>query len=197
MQVPITTSYVQMTSPDQLRPRRLARDGLALVPVRPPIPELNRFFYTAVGGDWYWLDRLPWSRQRWLAYLDRPELETWLLTVAGVPAGYCELEMQPDQQVEVAYFGLLPAFVGQGLGSHFLTAVVERAWAWGASRVWLHTCTLDHPTALAHYQARGFQLYRQETRIEELPEQPVGPWPGWSEPRTQLCLPSRARSAAE
>ncbi len=178
MQVPVTTFYLQMCSRAELRPSRLVRDDLHLVLVRPPLPELNRFFYTAVGGAWYWLDRLSWSYRRWLDYLERPELETWMLTVNGVPAGYCELERQQDREVEVVYFGLLPRMVGQGLGGHLLTAMVERAWNWNVSRVWLHTCSLDHPSALSHYQARGFTLYRQETRIEELPDHPTGPWAG-------------------
>ncbi len=177
-QVNVTTYYLEMTSPADLRPSRSTRDGLVLARVEPPLPELNRFFYTAVGGDWFWLDRLPWTYQRWREYLGRPELETWVLSVDGVPAGYFELEEQPGGDVEVVYFGLLPRFIGQGLGGHLLTAAVERAWQRGARRVWLHTCTHDHPVALRHYQARGFRLYKQETRAEELPAVPPGPWAG-------------------
>src|SRR5258708_18187879 len=167
-----------MTSPGELKPSRTTRGDVAFVRVETPMPELNRFFYTAVGGNWFWTDRLPWSYQRWLDYLNRPELETWSLTVAGVPAGYAELEWQAEGG-EVVYFGLLPAFIGQGLGGHLLTVTVERAWERGAKRVWLHTCTLDHPNALAHYQARGFRLYRQETQQDrDAPPVPTGPWPG-------------------
>jgi GNAT superfamily N-acetyltransferase len=174
----VTISYLEMTSPADLRPVRSERPGLVLARIDPPLPELNRFFYTAVGGDWYWIDRLPWTEQCWLDYLDRPELETWVLSVAGVPAGYFELEAQAGGDVEIAYFGLLPRFIGQGLGGHLLTAAVERAWQRGAKRVWLHTCTLDHPAALPHYQARGFRLYRREVKTQPLPPAPPGPWPG-------------------
>ncbi len=178
MKVDVTTSYLEMTAPSDLRPKRSPRTDVVIARVPAPMPELNRFFYTAVGGNWYWIDRLPWTYAQWLAYLDRPELETWVLSVAGVPAGYCELESQRAGDVEIVYFGLLPAFIGQGLGSHLLTWSVERAWALGARRVWLHTCTLDHPHALAHYTARGFRLSRQTTAAEEVPTQPVGPWTG-------------------
>ncbi len=178
MIVTVVTHYLEMKSPGELRPKRSDRSDVALVPVPRPMPELNRFFYTAVGGDWYWIDRLSWSWQRWLAYLDRPELETWMLTVAGIPAGYFELESQADGDIEVAYFGLLPSFIGQGLGGHLLTAAIERAWQRGARRVWLHTCSLDHPQALANYQARGLRVYRTETHEQEEPERPVGAWPG-------------------
>jgi hypothetical protein len=117
MSVTVTTCYLEMTSPAELRPSCSTRGDLAFVQVMTPMPELNRFFYTAVGGDWFWTDRLPWSYEQWLAYLNRPELETWMLTVAGVPAGYAELEWQAEGDVEVVYFGLLPAFIGQGLGA--------------------------------------------------------------------------------
>jgi GNAT superfamily N-acetyltransferase len=178
MRTTVTTYYLEMTAPGDLRPKRSARADLALARVEPPLPELNRFFYTAVGGDWYWIDRLPWSRADWLAYLGRPGVETWVLSAGGVPAGYAELSAETSGDVEVAYFGLLPAFIGVGLGAHLLTATVERAWALPARRVWLHTCSLDHPAALAHYQARGFRVYKQEVEVKELAEQPPGPWPG-------------------
>jgi ribosomal protein S18 acetylase RimI-like enzyme len=124
---------------------------------------LSRFLYTAVGGQWFWLDRLSWDDARWLQYLDRPGVETWVLYVGGTTAGYVELELQSDDNVEVAYFGLLPGFIGQRLGGYLLSVGVERAWEHGARRVWVHTCSLDGPAALANYRARGFQVYDQRT----------------------------------
>jgi GNAT superfamily N-acetyltransferase len=175
----VTTYYLEMLDPRELRPKGPPHSEVALVRVLPPMPELNRFFYTAVGGSWWWHDRLPWPYKQWLDYLNRPELQTWMLTVAGLPAGYFELESQPpDFDVEIAYFGLLPAFVGQGLGGYLLTCAIEQAWLMDASRVWLHTCTLDHPQALNNYQARGLRLYKQETTVMEIAERSCGPWPG-------------------
>ena len=69
-----------------------------------PCPDLNRFFYTAVGSDWWWYVRLDWSRAKWLEYLDRPELETWVGYLSGTPAGYFELEAQGGSEVELVYF---------------------------------------------------------------------------------------------
>src|ERR1043165_7622362 len=178
----VTTDYLEMLDPRSLRPKRSPRSDVTVVRVLPPMPELNRFFYTAVGGDWFWIDRLPWTYQDWFDYLNRAELETWMLTVGGVPAGYYELEAQPEQHVEIAYFGLLPSFVGQGLGGPLLTCAIERGWAMGAKRVWVHTCTLDHPQAVANYLARGFLLYKEVTRTEAIPDVPTGPWPGAVKP---------------
>jgi len=138
---------------------------------------LNRFLYTAAGGDWFWVDRLGWSYDEWMAWLDRPEVETWVLHSCGTPAGYFELEMQLGSSVEVAYLGLLPPFVGKGLGVGLLSAAVGRAWELGAARVWLHTCTLDHPRALEMYQERGFRVFKEEHVCQDLPDDTPGPWP--------------------
>src|SRR5262245_310995 len=178
MPIEVTTHYLEMTDPSDLVPSRSTRDQLVLAKVAHPMPELNRFFYTAVGGDWYWIDRLPWTYQHWLDFLGRPGVETWVLSASGVPAGYYELDPQAGGDVEIAYFGLLPWCIGKGLGGHLLTAAVERAWEMGARRVWLHTCSLDHPAALSNYLARGFRLYRKTTDTQELPPVSPGPWIG-------------------
>ncbi|MDQ3703486.1 MAG: GNAT family N-acetyltransferase [Chloroflexota bacterium] len=179
-----------MLHPDWLCPARPV-DGLHVVRAEVPSPDLNRFFYTAVGADWWWTDRLEWTDERWLAHLDRPQVETWVGYVSGTPVGYFELEGPPPRgdkadargDVEIAYFGLLPQFVGRGIGGALLTAAVQRAWtlagearapgssepAAAAGRVWLHTCSLDSPRALANYRARGFRLDRTETQRQTLP----------------------------
>jgi GNAT superfamily N-acetyltransferase len=96
-----------------------------------------------VGRAYHWVDRLVWSEERWRARLQQPGLQLHLLSWAGAPAGYYELEPHGDGSVEIAYFGLLPEFLRRGLGGHLLTAAVEDAWRLGATNVWLHTCTLD------------------------------------------------------
>ena len=80
----------------------------------------------------------------------------------GETAGYFELHREDDGAVEIVYFGLLPQYTGRGLGGALLTEAVERAWASGAARVWLHTCTFDHPAAIPNYLARGFTVFKTE-----------------------------------
>jgi GNAT superfamily N-acetyltransferase len=126
-------------------------------------PSFWRYLYTEVGRAYQWKDRLPWTDAQITSYLADPALELWLLTIAHVPAGYFELRRDADGGIEIAYFGLLPEFVGRGLGKYLLSVAVTRAWDAGASRVWLHTLTLDHPSALPNYLARGFTPFRTET----------------------------------
>jgi GNAT superfamily N-acetyltransferase len=97
---------------------------------------------------------------------------------SGTPAGYFELERQAKGNVEIAYFGLLPGFIGKGLGAYLLTFATRRAWDMGAARVWVHTCDLDHPRTLANYQARGFRIFHVESKVEQLPDSPLEVWPG-------------------
>ncbi|HEX4959831.1 MAG TPA: GNAT family N-acetyltransferase [Thermoanaerobaculia bacterium] len=159
----VQISYLEMLSAGDLRPSPLPA-GFEVRQARIPAPELNRFFYAAVGRDWHWTDRLEWTEADWLAYLDRPELETWIGYAEGTPAGYFELERQDAGDVELKYFGLLPRFLGRGLGGALLTTAAERAWSLGASRLWLHTNTLDSPAALQNYLARGFRVFRVERK---------------------------------
>jgi GNAT superfamily N-acetyltransferase len=179
MKVSVTTWSLEMLRRDALRPAPVpAGDEIELRQARLPSPELSRFLYTAVGGAWHWTDRLGWSYARWEEWLDRPALETWVLSLAGTPAGYFELEMQDGAQVEIAYLGLMRRFTGGGLGGWLLTRAIERAWDMGARRVWVHTCTLDGPQALRNYRARGMNVCGETTAEQEIDEQPPGPWPG-------------------
>jgi GNAT superfamily N-acetyltransferase len=178
VRVEVTTWYLEMLQPRELRAVDCPRADVHVECAAIPSPELNRFLYTAVGGHWYWLDRLEWDYARWLDYLHRAAVETLVMYVSGTPAGYIELEAQADDNVEVAYFGLLPTFTGRRLGGYLLSVGVARAWAKGARRVWVHTCSLDGPTALANYQARGFRVYDQRQQWQDVPITSPGPWPG-------------------
>ena len=154
-----TIWHLEMLHPEELCARALPPET-QLVKQEIPLPDLNRFFYLEVGKLWQWTDRLNWSEEEWRKWAEREKIQTWMLYLRGTPAGYFELDDQ-DGDVEIAYFGLLPQFLGKGLGGGFLTAAVEKAWEMGAARVWVHTCSLDHPNALKNYQARGFQIYRE------------------------------------
>jgi GNAT superfamily N-acetyltransferase len=121
-----------------------------------------RYLYREVGRAFHWTDRLAWSDQAVREYLAAPGVSIWLMSLEGAPAGYFELKRQDDGSVEIAYFGLLPEAIGRGWGKYLLTRAVQAAWGTGAQRVWLHTCTLDHPAALPNYLKRGFRPFREE-----------------------------------
>ena len=166
--VDVVRNYLEMTSPADL-----VREGAAGPEVRLELVHdcpwhFYRYLYVEVGRQYHWRDRLVWTEAQFRDHLSGPST-IWLLSVRGAPAGYFELRWQEDGSIEIGYFGLLPEFVGRGLGKFLLTRAVEEAWAMGPSRVWLHTCSLDHPGALPNYLRRGFRKVREETYQATLP----------------------------
>ena len=133
-------------------------DGADVVTDHDDMAATSARYYRTVGADWYWVDRADWTAAQWQQWVDRPGHQLLELRYQGSSAGYAELDPQDDGSVEVAYFGLLPEFIGRGLGGWLLERALRTAMSIpGASRVWVHTCTLDGPTALANYRARGMR----------------------------------------
>jgi len=186
----VTTWSLELRDRSQLLPAPAPPPSLALEvkQARRLSPELGRFLYTAVGGNWYWIDRLTWTYQQWLDWQGAAGRETWVAYLDGTPAGYFELDGSVGDDIELAYFGLLPAFIGMGLGGWLLTRALERAWELGPGRVWVHTCSLDGPNALANYQARGMKVFDVRTEAQELEPEPPGPWPGAQAPGPRARL---------
>ncbi|MFJ3223822.1 GNAT family N-acetyltransferase [Streptomyces sp. NPDC086783] len=183
--VTVTTWSLEQTAPADLLPAAAPGADVSIVRSEVSSPEFSRFLYASVGGDIRWTDRLGWTYARWREFLDRPGVETWVAYDRGTPAGYVELDPQDDGVVEIAYFGLIPAFRGRRIGGHLLSYGTARAWdlagRWPGraetKRVWLHTCSKDGEHAMDNYLKRGFTLF--DTKVEEEPEVPApGPWPG-------------------
>jgi len=156
------TYHLELSSPSDLRPKA-GGDELDVRRVEIPCPEFNWFLHQAVGAEFRWGGRNNWDRERWAAYVERPALETWVAYVAGTPAGYFELERQDDGSVRIVCFGLRRQFFGRGWGGPLLTIACTQAWRLGANRVWLTTCSHDHPHALQNYLDRGFKLISEHT----------------------------------
>ncbi len=139
---------------------------LARVPV-PSVPLVQRL-YREVGARYHWTDRWKWTSEEWQAWVRRTGYGVWILSYDGDLAGFFELRWDEDGACEIELFGLVERYHGRGLGKHLLSAAVEIAWTIGATRVWLHTCTLDDEAALPNYLARGFTPYRTETYAAEI-----------------------------
>lgn len=165
--VTVTTTYLELPSRAHFRPAFSPAPELQLIEARTPLPAFYRFLYGTAGRDYHWTDRLNWSDARLHAHLARSSITLLVLYLHGTPIGYVELEREAAEPgTEVAYFGLFPPFHGRGFGKHLLSLGVQRAYHDGASRVWVHTCSLDGPYALANYRARGFVAYRTTTHTQ-------------------------------
>ncbi len=167
--VPVVRTYLEMDSPDRLVGRAAIPPGYS-VRRESCDPSLYRELYKGVGTDYQWRDRRRWSDEQLRAHLEKPAIAIWVLREGSALRGFFELARDDDGSVEIAYFGLMPIGIGQGLGRALLTSAIDEAWSLEPvpSRVWLHTCTLDHPAAIANYLARGFQVTRTEQYTVDL-----------------------------
>ncbi len=158
---PLVTTYLEMST---FVPRSSKQGAAGFEVLERMVRDwkFNRKMYFEVGEKWNWIDKRPWTDEQWKDYANDPNLRTFAGYHGEALAGYYELNRTANSGVEIAYFGLLPNFIGRGLGGALLTSAINNAWAWTPTpaRVWVHTCNRDHPNALANYQARGFKIYK-------------------------------------
>ena len=128
-----------------------------------PYFQLNKFFYKQVGKKHRWIDRLIWSDEKWMTYISNRNLETYVISKYDELVGFFELLYNPElKETEISYFGLLEEYIGKGIGGFALSSAIRKAFEKNINRVWLHTCTLDHPNALKNYIARGMTVFKKE-----------------------------------
>ncbi|WP_169544994.1 GNAT family N-acetyltransferase [Sneathiella aquimaris] len=169
---PLTITYLKMT--DKPVPQAIPKPAIphSILKAEKPTVSFYRFLYDAVGRDWGWIDRKKLSDAELKEVLESKETEVFVLYVRGVPAGYAELNYKafPDA-VDLAYFGIMPEFIGMKLGPYFLDWAIQHAWLRNPSSITVNTCTMDHPKALPLYQRFGYFPYKQrDLLIEPIPE---------------------------
>ena len=127
-----------------------------------PAPDRYRALFRRVGSPWLWFSRLTMDDGALTAIVHDPQVEIFAAVDArGVEVGMLELDRrrrvgQPAAACELSYLGLVPELTGRGHGRWLMGHALALAWTPGTSRVWVHTCTLDHPSALGFYRASGF-----------------------------------------
>jgi GNAT superfamily N-acetyltransferase len=159
----ITTTYLEMLS-HKHRDIPAPAEGVTVIHARKPTIAWYRFLYDAVGRDWDWTSRKKLSDADLARIIHDPRDEVHVLFVDGVPAGFAELDRRTPGEIELVQFGLVPEFIGRGLGRFFLQWTVDKAWSYSPNRFWLHTCTRDHPAAIPNYLKAGFTIYKEETK---------------------------------
>lgn len=174
----VVVTSLEMRDPAAVLP---ARDvpGASWFEVTADKARISAEMYARVGAPWSWVDRASWTPEQWQRWTDRPEHHLGLLVVDApygpLTVGYAELESQPGGDVEIAYLGLLAEYTGRGLGPWLLAEALRRAWALpGTRRVWVHTCDLDSPGALAMYRARGLVEVSREVEWRGFVPLPAG-----------------------
>lgn len=183
---------LEMTRRPPLRP--LPACPLALVAWPRPDPDRYRTLFRRIGAPWLWYSRLMMDDPALAAIVHDPRVAVFAaVDRRGIEVGMLELDRRVPNACEIGYLGLIPELAGQGHGRWLMAEALARAWSPGVTRVWLHTCTLDHPAALGFYRAQGFVAIRRT--IETFPDpRATGLLPADAGPRIPyLGLPSRDR----
>ncbi|MGY2735315.1 GNAT family N-acetyltransferase [Sphingomonas sp. UYP23] len=181
----VTTLEMRQKPP--LRPLPASR--LRLVRWEAPTPDRYRALFRRVGAPWLWFSRLVIDEAALVAIIHDPAVAIYAaVDPAGIEVGMVELDFRTPATCEISYFALIPELAGQGLGRWLMAETLARAWSKGIERVWLHTCTLDHPSALNFYRAQGFTAIKRT--IETFPDPRVT---GHLPPETAPQIPLLSR----
>ena len=124
-----------------------------------------RQLFAHVGAEWLWFSRLIMADEKLLAILQNPKKFFWAVEQNGAPEGLLELNFSEEGVCVLEFFGLAQPLIGRGIGRWLMAEAVKRAWRAPITRFTVHTCTLDHPSALGFYQRSGFRPVRQEIEI--------------------------------
>jgi GNAT superfamily N-acetyltransferase len=134
-------------------------------------PDLRWFrdLYRRIGEEWLWFSRMRMRDAELAAVIQSPSVEVYALEHEGRDEGLLELDFREAGQCELAFFGVTARLIGRGAGRWLMNRALELSWSRPIKRVWLHTCTLDHPSALAFYLRSGFRPFRRQVEIADDP----------------------------
>ena len=160
----VQRNYLEINSIEDLIETAKPADNYSLNLLDPNNFQLNKFFYKNIGKKHKWIDRLVWTETQWIDYVSSEKVETYIFKYKDDLVGFFELiSHSENKEVEIAYFGLLEEFQNKKLGSYLLSQAIQKSFKENISRVWLHTCSLDHKNALNNYIARGMKIFKSET----------------------------------
>ena len=159
---------LQMNAPPPPRPEP-ARGAWTLRHETAPTAPWYRDLFSRMGRDWLWFSRLAMDEAVLTGIITDPAVEIHVLELNGTDLGYAELDFRQPGECELAFFAVDRGLQGTGAGRWLMNRALERVWRRPIGRLWVHTCTLDHPGALAFYQRSGFVPYRRQVEIGDDP----------------------------
>ena len=152
--------YLEIKSIKNLKIKIVLSDNFTIKEASKNNFDLNKFFYKQIGKKHQWVDRLIWQDKNWMDYISNKNLKTFILQKNNEYIGYFELIFHKND-CEIAYFGILEEHIGRGYGGFLLSEALKIGLK-NANRVWVHTCTLDHPNAIENYKSRGMKIFKTE-----------------------------------
>ena len=162
----IYRNYLEINSLKDLIESNKPAQDYQIKLIDPPNFQLNKFFYKKIGKNHNWIDRLIWTEKQWSEFTTNKNIKTYILTKKEDLAGYFELILHQDKnEIEIAYLGILEEYQNKKLGSYLLSTAIKKSFLNNPSRVWVHTCSLDHRNALSNYLSRGMKIFKKESVI--------------------------------
>ena len=152
--------YLEINSIEDLKIKQIPSDNFFLKEADKDKFDLNKFFYKQIGKKHEWIDRLIWQDKNWMDYTSDKNLKTFVLQNNNDLVGYFELIFNGND-CEIAYFGILEEYIGKGYGGFLLSEALRIGFK-NAKRIWVHTCSLDHPNAIENYKSRGMKIFKTE-----------------------------------
>ena len=137
--------------------------------VETPALDWYRDVFRRVGEEWLWISRARMGDAKLAGIIHSPLVEVYALEHEGRDEGLLELDFREAGHCEIVFFGVTAKLVGSGAGRWLMNRALELAWSRPIERFWLHTCTHDHPSAVAFYQRSGFRAFRRQIEIEDDP----------------------------
>ena len=160
----VKRNYLEINSLQDLKEAYKPLEDYHLSLVDPINFQLNKFFYKNIGKNHKWTDRLSWSQEKWISYVSNKNVQTYVLKFKDDLVGFFELIFHLEKnETEIAYLGILEEHQNKKLGSHILSEAIKKSFKNNITRVWVHTCSLDHKNALNNYVSRGMKIFKTET----------------------------------
>ena len=162
----VKRSYLEINSLKDLKEVQKPPGDYSLKLLDPENFQLNKFFYKNIGNSHEWIDRLTWSENKWINYVSSENVKTYILKNKNDLVGFFELIFyKQKKEIEIAYFGILKEYQNKKLGSYLLSEAIKISFNMRISRIWVHTCSLDHKNALNNYLSRGMKIFKSEVLI--------------------------------
>jgi len=162
----VKRNYLEINSLKDLKEVQKPPGDYSLKLLDPENFQLNKFFYKNIGNSHEWFDRLTWSENKWINYASSKNVVTYILKNKNDLVGFFELIFyKQKKEIEIAYFGILKEYQNKKLGSYLLSEAIKLSFSMKVSRIWVHTCSLDHKNALNNYLSRGMKIFKSEVLI--------------------------------
>lgn len=162
-----TITHLEMLAEPRLPVAPTPPGKYALMRAEKPPIHFYRYLYNTVGRDYAWVSRRDLTDEALSYIIHNDDVEIYVLWLNGAPVGFTEIDFRQMPEADISFLGIVPEFIGCGLGRFLLCEAIRIVWSRGPERLTIQTCTLDHPNALPLYQRHGFKPYAQSSAVIE------------------------------